>query len=61
MAMTYRELYFRLFGEVEDALDALENGETIRAISLLLRAVEAGEAEHLDTDLLPDDRSPPAP
>ncbi len=54
MAVTYRELYFHVFGEIEDALDALEAGETLRAIWILQRALEAGEEAHLDTDLLSD-------
>lgn len=52
--MTYRELYFRLFGAVEDAVYAFETGQGIRGMQLLLQALRDGEAAHMDQDILPD-------
>ena len=43
--MTYRELYFHLFGVVEDAVDAFE---------ALLEALRDGEEAHMNQDILPD-------
>lgn len=52
--MTYRKLYFHLFGMVEDAVDAFEAGEGIRGMQLLLQALRDGESSHMNQDILPD-------
>lgn len=52
--MTYRELYFRLFGAVEDAVDAFEAGQGIRGMQMLLEVLREGEEAHMEQDLLPD-------
>ena len=52
--MTYRELYFHLFGVVEDAADAFEAGQGIRGMQVLLEALRDGEEAHMNQDILPD-------
>lgn len=54
MRVTYRELYFHLFGAVEDAVDAFEAGQGIRGMQLLLEALREGEEVHMGQDILPD-------
>ncbi|WP_297871303.1 hypothetical protein [uncultured Oscillibacter sp.] len=52
--MTYRELYFHLFGVIEDAVDAFEAGQGIRGMQVLLEALRDGEEAHMNQDILPD-------
>lgn len=52
--MSYRKLYFQLFAAITDALAALQSGQIIQAMQILLRASEAAEEAHLETDILPE-------
>ena len=54
MTMSYRELYFRLFSAVTDALADLQCGRIVSAMHILLRASEEAEAAHMETDILPE-------
>lgn len=50
--MTYRELYFQFFAAMEDALSALETGNSSAAIQILLQAEALGEEAHLTSGQL---------
>lgn len=52
--MSYRDLYFQLFSAMTDALTDLQCGRIISAMQILLRATEAAEAVHMETDILPE-------
>lgn len=52
--MSYKDLYFQLFSAVTEALGDLQSGRIVSAMQILLRASEAGEALHMETDILPD-------
>ena len=52
--MSYKELYFKLFSAVTDALTDLQCGRTVSAMQILLRAAESAEAAHMETDILPE-------
>lgn len=52
--MSYKELYFQLFSAMTDALTDLQCGRIISAMQILLRATEAAEAVHMETDILPE-------
>lgn len=54
MILSYKELYFRLFSAMTDALTDLQCGRIVSAIHILLRASEEAEAVHMETDILPD-------
>jgi len=54
MKLSYKELYFRLFSAVTEALACLQSGRIISAIQILLRATETAEAVHMEADILPD-------
>lgn len=50
----YRELYYRLFGVMADAVESLENGEPIAAKSLLIHALREAEERVLASADDPD-------
>ena len=52
--MSYRDLYFKLFAAITDALAALQSGKIIQGIQILLRASERGEETHMENDILPE-------
>ena len=52
--MSYRDLYFKLFAAITDALEALQSGKIIQGIHILLCASEMGENAHLENDILPE-------
>ncbi len=54
MILSYKELYFRLFSAVTDALADLQSGRVVSAIQILLRAAGETEAVHMETDILPE-------
>ncbi|MCI9643690.1 MAG: hypothetical protein HFF97_03050 [Oscillibacter sp.] len=52
--MSYKELYLKLFSGMTDALAALQSGQVLSAMHILLRASEAAEAARMEADILPD-------
>lgn len=44
----FRALYFALFGKVVDATDALELGNTEKAMEILIAAQQEAEAAYLN-------------
>ncbi len=54
MIMSYKELYLKLFSGMTDALAALQSGQVLSAMHILLRASEAAEAARMEADILPD-------
>ena len=51
---TYKELYFHLFNALTDAINELEQGQIVSAISRMKQAQIRTEARHLDLDIVPD-------
>ena len=51
---TYKELYFYLFAAIADAVEHLEQGETILACDRLIRALREAEAACMEFDVLSD-------
>lgn len=54
MILSYRDLYFRLFAAMTDALTDLQCGRIVSAMQILLRETQAAEAVHMETDILPE-------
>lgn len=52
--ISYRELYFRLFGAVATAAEYIEEGKTILAYQCLVDAQLEAEAACLELDILPE-------
>lgn len=46
--MNYKNLYIRLFGKVADATDALELGNTEKALEILIAAQQEAELGYLE-------------
>ena len=51
---TYKELYFHLFNALTDAINELEQGNTVSAIYQMKQAQIQTEERHLDLDIVPD-------
>jgi len=51
---SYRKLYFYLFAAMADAIEHLEQGETLPACDRLIRAQREAEAAHMEFDILPE-------
>ena len=53
--MTYREMYFYLFGRVADALTSFRKGDTIAGIYTLEEAQRKTEEMAMETDIIKDE------
>ena len=51
---SYRELYFYLFGQIEDALEDLDRDDVDRARARLIRAQRRAEEDAISLDLFPE-------
>ena len=55
--MTYRGLYNYLFAQLSRATEALEEGNHIRALDILITAQQQAEELAVTQDVLPDDEA----
>ena len=53
---SYKELYFMLFGALEDAIELLERGENITAIDRMITAQQTAEEQVMELDIIPDEK-----
>lgn len=52
---SYKALYLRLFGAMEDALEHLERGEISRAEIRMASALRDAEERVMELDIIPDE------
>jgi hypothetical protein len=54
MEHSYKDLYLSLFRGMDRAVAALDRGDAFAARRILIAAMEAAEAAHLEQDILPE-------
>ena len=52
--MSYKTLYLRLVGEIDDALTLIEDGKIVSAIDVLQKALSRAEEAHMENDIIPE-------
>ena len=52
--LTYKDLYFKLFAAITDALADLQSGRAGSAMEILLRVSREAEEAHMDAGTIPD-------
>ena len=52
--ISYRDLYFRLFGAMARAVELIEEGHVLPAYDCLVKAQLEAEESCLEIDILPD-------
>ena len=52
--MTYKEMYFYLYGQTADALDAIYAGKMLQAVCILEQAQRKTEEMAIEKDMIQD-------